>query len=125
MTKRVLIVEDEERICQVLQDYLEGPDYDIVIAPTLSSAREQIDRNGLPDIVVVDMTLPDGNGVSFLHELRANGRTREIPIILTTAHTVQRIENAIIDDKPNDCILKPFSLRDFKDRLDRQLLPKT
>ncbi len=125
MSKRVLLVDDEQMICSVIQDYLEDSDFDVLVAPTLLAARDQIEHARLPDVVVVDMTLPDGSGTALVHELRTNDRTRDIPIILISAHSLQKVENAVsAEDRPDDCILKPFNLREFKTRLERQLHPK-
>lgn len=121
MPKRVLIVDDEEWICSVLQDYLEESGYTVHTAASLSLARTEIGLPDLPDAVVVDMTLPDGSGLSLLNEMRGNTRTKEIPIILITAHTMQKVQENSSASMPNDCILKPFNLRDFKARLERQL----
>src|SRR5262249_39616728 len=121
MSKRVLIVDDEEIISAVLQDFLEQSGYDVHIAPSLSSARNEIETTPLPDVVVVDMTLPDGSGVSLLHEMRTNDGTKQIPIILTTPARAAKVEGATADDKPDDCIAKPFNLKEFKARLEKQL----
>lgn len=123
--KNVLIIDDEEWICSVLRDYLEDDGYTVRTAPTLEDARATIGKETLPDVVVVDLTLPDGDGMSFIREFRANSRTKEIPVILITAHTTERTNNAIGTDKPNDCILKPFGLKEFKQRLETQIQPRS
>ena len=121
MAKKILIVDDEEWISSVLQDYLEDSGYQVVVAPTLADARERIEKEALPDAFVLDLTLPDGSGTSLLDEIRANDRTKNIPIIMITAHTVQKIANAIKGRMPDDCIIKPFNLREFRNRLEQQI----
>jgi DNA-binding response OmpR family regulator len=125
MGKRILIIDDEKWICSVLQDYLEESGYDVKTAPSLSGARDQIGNTDLPDAIVLDMSLPDGSGISLVEEFRANERTKDIPILLMTAHTLQKIEESTVVIQPEDCILKPFNLRDVRDRLERQLNPAT
>lgn len=122
--KRVLIVDDEEWICSVLQDYLEESGYDVQTAGSLTLARQCIKGHDLPDVMVVDMSLPDGNGMTFLDDIRADVRTQEIPFILITAHSSHKLDKSPGAQQPNDCILKPFNLGEFKTRLDRQIASK-
>ncbi len=121
MTKRVLIVDDEEWIRSVLQDYLEESGYDVRTAATLSLARSEMAQQQLPDVMVVDMTLPDGTGMNLLSEVRSEPRTKEIPFILITAHTPTKQQINEKQNGPDDLIVKPFNLKEFKARLDKQL----
>lgn len=117
----MLIVDDEAIICSLLQDYLEESGYNVTTAQTLSLARDQMAPAELPDVVVLDMSLPDGSGMTLLQEIRADDRTKNIPIILMTAHSSHKVEQATLGQKPNDLLMKPFNLKDFKRRLDLQI----
>lgn len=120
MSNRVLIVDDEKYICSILKDYLEEWGFDVSTSADLAGARTEISKPTLPDVLVVDLTLPDGDGLSFLKEIRGDERTKEIPFILITAHIRENRGNAT-GPIPNDTILKPFNLSDFKNRLEQQI----
>ena len=78
MGVQLLIVDDEESICSVLQDYFEEVGYDVCIARNLSGARRILGAQSLPNALILDVMLPDGNGLQYLSELRTDRRTRAL-----------------------------------------------
>jgi DNA-binding response OmpR family regulator len=76
------MVEDEPDIAAVLRIVLEQG-YGVTLAPDLASARAALARTGRPDLLVLDLLLPDGNGLEFCREVRAADPT--VPIITVSA----------------------------------------
>jgi len=119
---RILIIDDEEWICDLLQDFLEGEGFLVQVAKDLGEGHEKLIAHALPDLLVLDVMLPDGNGMDYLKELRQTKRTINLPIIMITAHRIQvqdKIEG--FNRGADDYLIKPFDLREFRSRVDRLL----
>lgn len=117
----VMIVDDEKMICSVLADYLQEYDFVVTPAHSLNEARNTLNTlTTLPQAIVLDIMLPDGNGVDFLRELRKDPRTKSLPIVMITAHRVS-VKDRIMgfDDGADDYLLKPFDLSEFRSRIQR------
>jgi DNA-binding response OmpR family regulator len=80
--KTLLVVEDERDILQNHRDFLENHGYSVLPAENLAQAREHL-SNATPDAIVLDIMLPDGNGLDLLTKLRTV--RNKIPVILLTA----------------------------------------
>ncbi|HMJ49828.1 MAG TPA: sigma-54 dependent transcriptional regulator, partial [Burkholderiales bacterium] len=82
---RVLIIEDESLFGRAVKKRLEKAGHECVVAATLAEGRE-LARNSAPELVLLDLRLPDGNGLDLLTELRAAGESRQPPVIVLTAY---------------------------------------
>ena len=110
----VLIVEDEASLAKDLQAYLQGPDTRCRIAGTVSAALDAlIDRTF--DCIVLDLTLPDGNGLEVLRELKKQGRTDGVVIVSAKDALDDRIEGLRIG--ADDYITKPFHFAELAVRV--------
>ena len=79
MTARILLIDDDARLTRMLGDYLLGNGYEVESADSLTAGRTRLNGGALPDAVVLDLMLPDGDGLDFCRELRAQARTRGLP----------------------------------------------
>ena len=102
----ILLVEDNEDIQEINKDLLEENGYTVSLAMDLKEAREKISRFA-PDLIVLDIQLPDGNGLDFLKELR--GEKITIPILLLTASSESSTEVMSIRNGGDDYIAKPYN----------------
>lgn len=121
MNKSILIIDDEENVLRLLKDHLEEGGYHVKTAISLKEGRETLERmTRLPDVMLLDVKLPDGSGMNFLLELRTTPRTEELPIILMSAHHIN-IEDKVKGFKlgTDDYLIKPFDLNELSARLDR------
>ena len=84
MTTRILIVEDEPAIRELVSVNLRHAGYTVSEADTAEAARIQLD-NRLPDLVLLDWMLPGQSGIDFAKRMRADPRTRALPVVLLTA----------------------------------------
>lgn len=80
---RLLLVEDSPSLATVYQEYLRGGRYEIRHAHCIADALRFADE-AMPDGVLLDLRLPDGDGLSVLRELR--GRDADLPVVVMTAH---------------------------------------
>ena len=116
MTANIMIVEDEPAIQELLAFNVKQCGFRAIQALDVASATMQINR-ALPDLVLLDWMLPDTTGVEFARRLRADQRTRNIPIIMLTARTDERDKVMGLESGADDYITKPFSPRELMARI--------
>jgi len=104
--KRILVVEDEPKIMTPLIDALKDKNLDPSEAATISEARDAY-RNNTFDAIILDVMLPDGNGMDFCEEIRLNDPI--IPIIFTTARDTDRDEFDGLKIGAFDYVKKPYN----------------
>jgi two-component system KDP operon response regulator KdpE len=109
----VLIVEDDVDIRGVLRMLLDSQQYRVVEAET--AARGSIEaRNHRPDLVIVDLGLPDRDGLSMIRDIRSFSAT---PILVLSARTMETDKIAALDAGADDYVAKPFSAPEFLARV--------
>lgn len=116
MTANILLVEDEPAIQELLAFNVAQCGFRAIQASDVSSATAEINR-ALPDFILLDWMLPDTSGVEFARRLRADQRTRNIPIIMLTARTEERDKVMGLEAGADDYITKPFSPRELMARI--------
>ncbi len=84
MKKRILLIEDKEEWIELVKIELEMESYCVITASTLKEAKKKIKQSN-PDLIILDLRLPDGDGVEFCKELRSNKKTKHYPIIMLTS----------------------------------------
>ena len=113
MKKRVLIVEDDHALAKVLADNLRAEGYEVRHVADGSLALEFV-RSFVPDLVVLDITLPGMNGLELCDRLWHNGH---IPVLMLTGSSRQSDKVGALDRGADDYITKPFDLREFLARV--------
>jgi two-component system phosphate regulon response regulator PhoB len=116
VSARILIVEDEPAIRDLLAINLRHAGFEPLHAPDAASARAQIDA-ALPDLVLLDWMLPDQSGIDIARKLRSDVRTREMPIIMLTARSAESDKLGGFDAGADDYVTKPFSPRELVARV--------
>ena len=114
--KTVLIVEDEEPLRRVLRDLLERDGFHVLEANNGVQALDQIDR-GAPDVVVLDLNLPQLDGFGVLSRLRSRPATAHLPVIILTAQGDEDSEVRVLEGGADDFLTKPFRPRALSARL--------
>jgi DNA-binding response OmpR family regulator len=117
--KRVLVVDDEPQIGEVLHAYLQREGFEPVVRATVRDALAEIQATP-PDIAILDITLPDGNGLDVLRSVAE----RRIPVIMLTARTEEIDRILGLELGADDYITKPFSAREVIARV-RAVLRRT
>ncbi len=114
--KRILVVEDERPIREMLMFNLGRAGYDVQPAASGREARAAI-ADAYPDIVLMDWMLPDISGLELTRQLKRDPDTREIPVIMVTARATEDDRVAGLDGGADDYISKPFSSRELVARI--------
>ena len=110
--KRILIVEDNELNMKLLNDVLEAYGYDI--SKTASGAAVlELARQHRPDLILIDIQLPDISGLEAVRQLKGDAQTKAIPIIAVTAFAMAGDERRALDSGCDGYIAKPIMLREF------------
>lgn len=116
--KSILIVEDDRALGEGLRLALQSPDAALSLCRTLASARDALAK-GAFDLLLLDVNLPDGNGLDLLRELR--GAASSVPVILLTANDMETDIVAGLESGADDYVTKPFSLAVLRARVNAQL----
>lgn len=114
---RLLIVEDDRGLADGITFSMERDGHTVFAAGTIADARKVFEAKK-PDAVLLDLNLPDGDGVDFCREIRAVSRT---PILMLTARDMETDEVQGLLSGADDYLTKPFSLAVLKARLDAVL----
>ena len=111
--KNILIIEDDKKLNDGIRLALSGQDYRFEQCRLISEAREIL-RKSRPDLILLDVNLPDGNGIDFLREIR---QSSQVPVILITVNNMELDIVTGLDAGANDYITKPFSLMVLRARV--------
>ena len=116
MAKSILVIEDDHDICTLLEYNLTRGGYQVGLADRLDGCIERVEKER-PDLIILDVMLPDGDGFDFCRELRANPATGRIPILFLTARS-QEVDRVLgLEIGGDDYITKPFSPRELLARV--------
>jgi two-component system, OmpR family, phosphate regulon response regulator PhoB len=116
MSTNILIVEDEPAIQELVAYTCSSNGYSVRRAESVSAARVAIGQQ-LPDLVLLDWMLPDRPGIDLLKDLRAEDRTRAVPVIMLTARGSEADRVVGLDTGADDYVVKPFSPRELVSRI--------
>lgn len=116
MPASVLIVEDEPAILELIAVNLEHSGYATLRAASAEQA-ERVLRDARPDVVLLDWMLPGQSGLTLGRKLRADSRTRELPIIFLTARAGEHDKVAALEAGADDYVTKPFSTKELVARI--------
>lgn len=113
---RILVVEDDFDISNLLRIYFDSQGYEVTVAPKGNDALELCRRN-LPNVIVLDIQLPDIDGYEVCRRLRGNLRTSHIPILFLTQRDERSDKIAGLELGADDYITKPFDIEELKLRV--------
>ncbi|HKZ07478.1 MAG TPA: response regulator [Methylomirabilota bacterium] len=116
MASRVLIVEDEPDIRELLGFHLEREGYHVMRASTGTEALRQV-RHARPDLVILDLMLPEMDGLEVCRRLRAEAGTAGVPVIMLTAKGDEVDRVVGLEMGADDYVVKPFSPKEVLARV--------
>ncbi len=114
---RILVVEDDIDISKMLRIYFDSQGYEVLVATRGNDALETC-RRKLPNVVVLDIQLPDIDGYEVCRSLRSNTRTSYVPIIFLTQKDERSDKIAGLELGADDYITKPFDIEELKLRVE-------
>jgi two-component system, OmpR family, phosphate regulon response regulator PhoB len=112
MDARILIVEDEASLTELLRYNLEAEGYEVEIIARGDEADARL-RERLPDLAILDWMLPGTSGIELCRRLRVRTQTRSLPIIMLTARGEESERVRGLATGADDYIVKPFSIPEF------------
>lgn len=113
---KLLTVEDETAIRELLAFICETDGHEVRKAASLAEARAILAEE-TPDVILLDVMLPDGSGFDFLREVRANEGTQHVPVMMITARGDETDRVNGLDAGADDYIVKPFMPRELTARI--------
>ena len=116
MNHRLLLIDDDARLSAMVGDYLRGHGFEVDTAGTLSAGRGQLAR-GDYDALLLDLMLPDGDGLDLTRELRADARWRRLPLLMLTARGEAMDRVVGLELGADDYLPKPFEPRELLARV--------
>lgn len=122
MKKKILVIDDEPNIMEVVQNRLEANDYIVVTAVDGEEGLE-VARRERPDLILLDILMPRMDGYSFVLNLRRDPALSRTPVIVLSAK--DRMQGKFWLEGVTDYLLKPFKAEELLDKIRRYLEPAT
>ncbi len=116
MTQRLLLIDDDTRLTDMVGGYLRQAGLQVDTAASLADGRRQL-QHGDFDALVLDLMLPDGDGLDYTRELRAAPRTRRLPLLMLTARGEPLDRIVGLEIGADDYLAKPFEPRELLARI--------
>ena len=116
MDKKVLVVEDDQAIREMIAFNLKRSGYEVIEAVDCQSARVHV-IDHRPDLILLDWMLPDASGIELARSLNRDELTKSIPVIMLTARSTEDDKIRGLDSGVDDYITKPFSARELMARM--------
>lgn len=123
---RVLIADDDPAICTLIETVLRKGPYEIITRNDAESALVALNREGPFDIIICDFMLPGISGIDLIERLRADDRTRNVPILMVSGHTNYAMDGRAKNAGANLFLNKPFTISQLRTAVNSLLArPKT
>ena len=120
-TKRqLLIIDDKIAIAKIISVYLSA-EYDITYFNTPVKAIEWLFNGNRPDLIILDIRMPEMNGDEFLSYIKKNGLYKDIPVVVLSGEESSDIRIKMLEVGADDFILKPFNPMELKIRIRKVL----
>jgi two-component system, cell cycle response regulator DivK len=120
VSRLILIVDDNENNRKLARDVLEFAGFDTLEA-TGGAQGVAMTKEHLPDLVLMDIRMPDLSGIEALKLLRADSRTAKIPIVALTSSTMRGDQDRFLAEGFDGYMQKPISVREFPDQVRKYL----
>lgn len=111
--KMIYVLEDDNDIAYIINYILHEEGYEVLVFSTVSTCKKALDVQ-VPDLLLLDVRLPDGNGMDLCSELKMSPRTAMSPVLMMSAHLSEREGKCSGAD---GFIAKPFDLNGMVDRI--------
>ncbi|NQX76315.1 response regulator [Gilvibacter sp.] len=121
MKKQILVVDDEQTLCLLLQNFLQK-EYEVISKNSGKEALEWLKSN-LPDLIISDIQMEDMSGFDLLEEVRLTGFTKHTPIIMLSGKTESNERIKCYKMGAQDYLTKPFNPEELKEVVKKNLFP--
>ncbi len=117
VTSRLLLIDDDARLTDMVGGYLRHNGFEVDTAGSLAAGRDRLKQDGPYDALLLDLMLPDGDGLDFTRELRGQPRTRRLPLLMLTARGEPMDRIVGLEIGADDYLPKPFEPRELLARV--------
>ena len=121
MKQKILVVDDEQSICLILENFL-SVDYDIISKYDGLQGLEWLEGN-LPDLIICDLQMPNLDGYQFLEKVRQRGYTKHTPIIMLSGSETSKERVKCYRLGAQDFLTKPFNPEELEELIKKNLFP--
>lgn len=118
--KQLLIIDDKIAIAKIISVYL-SEEYDVIYFDTPVKAIQWLYDGNRPDLIILDLRMPEMNGDEFLIYLKKNGLYKDIPVVVLSGEESSDIRIKMLELGAEDFILKPFNPMELKIRIKKVL----
>lgn len=120
MKAQILVVEDQPATLDLISEVLREEGYEVKTADCLQKARQNLQR-AMPELVILDRSLPDGDGLDLCRELRSAPKSQGLPLLILTAK--KAVEERVLGLKggADDYLIKPFNTEELLARVEALL----
>ncbi|MHA4893606.1 response regulator transcription factor [Pedobacter sp. PWIIR3] len=120
--KNILVIEDNHAILDVITLILQSEAYKVTGLNKSADMMQHVESFN-PDLIILDIMLPDADGRELLKQLRSDVKTADIPVLMISArYTAENVEHG--EFKPNGFLAKPFDIDELLDRIEGILAGK-
>ena len=120
MKAQILVVEDQAATSDLIEEILKGEGYEVKVVDNLAKARANLSR-ALPELLILDRSLPDGDGLELCHELRKDEKSAAMPLLILTARKSTEEKVAGLKGGADDYLAKPFNTEELLARVEALL----
>jgi PleD family two-component response regulator len=115
-SKRILAVDDDPVALKILVNFL-TPAYDVVTSLSAADATIELNKS-LPDLILLDIEMPDISGFEFLHTVKKNPRYMKIPVLIVSGHSGEEFVTHAKKYGASDFVAKPIDKEDFFQKIE-------
>ncbi|MDM1544673.1 response regulator [Ignatzschineria indica] len=119
--KKILIVEDEIPISEMIEHFLSSQGFEVIQAFDGNEAKEILAQNPKIDLILLDWMMPQKSGIDLLKELKASRKNRHIPVIMLSARAELEDRVVGLDSGADDYLPKPFAMKELLSRINSLL----
>ena len=112
MASRVLVIEDEPDIRKTIDYNLSKESFEVIQAASIEEGEKALASNKI-DVIILDLMLPDGSGLTLCRDIKSESSTKNIPVIILTAKTEEVDRVVGFELGADDYVTKPFSVREL------------
>jgi CheY-like chemotaxis protein len=112
MSRKILVVEDNDRNRRLLKILLKARGYEVVEASTGKEAMDYLDSHN-PDLILMDIQLPNVDGLELTKKIKSNDKTKDIPIIAVTAYAMKGDKERILESGCDAYVSKPIDTQEL------------
>jgi DNA-binding response OmpR family regulator len=120
MKRKILVIDDDATIRFLLEKLLEN-EFEVISMNDGFKALDWLNNGNIPDLILLDLEMPDINGETIIRRVRFTSVLRNTPVIILSGNANEKVRNGFVKMGANDYILKPFNEADFNKKIHKAM----